>query len=212
MALLLLPAFDLGVFPANDLVHDRYFYLPSFGAALLVGLALEKLAHGTVVFRLPQKWLLATLFLLVLLAYGTANASSYWIDDYILFEHAYQSAPANGVARNNYAVELGRRGRFSEAMPMLKQLLQEQPNNWLANYNFARLSYQQGDLRLAEKYYIRAIQIDPSAPDSLMQLGLVELQTSRPTLAEDHMRRAATLRPTEAKFSFWPWDSAGATR
>ena len=110
--------------------------------------------------------------------------------------------PANSVARNNYAVELGSRFRFSEAMPMLKQLLQEEPNNWLANYNFARLSYQLRNLPQAEKYYIRAIQIDPSAPDSLMQLGLVEMQTGRMAQAEEHMRRATSLRPSEPNFHF----------
>ena len=47
MVLLLLPAFDFSVFPANDLVHDRYFYLPSFGAALLVGLSAGKISAGS---------------------------------------------------------------------------------------------------------------------------------------------------------------------
>jgi protein O-mannosyl-transferase len=202
MSLLLLPAFDLPVFQVGDLVHDRYFYLPSFGAALLLGLALDKLSRGPLVFGVPQKWLLAMLLLLALLSYGTAVASSYWIDDYILFQHAYQSAPANVLVRNNYAVELGRRQRFSEAVPMLKQVLREQPNNWLANYNFARLSYQQRDLPEAEKYYLRAIQIDPTQADSFMQLGLIDLETARTAQAEANMRRAVSLRPTEPNFHF----------
>jgi len=202
MVLILLPAFDLVVFPANDLVHDRYSYCPSFGAALLVGLALGKLANGRLVFGMPEKWVLATLALLVLMAYGTANASSYWIDDYILFEHAYKSAPANGVVRSNYAVELGRRYEMTQALSMLRQLVQEEPNSWLANYNFARILYQTRQLPEAEKYYLQAVRIDPNAPDSFMQLGLLELQTNRPVQAEEHMRRAATLRPTEPNFHF----------
>jgi Flp pilus assembly protein TadD len=54
----------------------------------------------------------------------------------------------------------------------------------------------------AEKYYLQAVRIDPNAPDSFMQLGLLELQTNRPVQAEEHMRRAATLRPTEPNFHF----------
>ncbi len=46
MVALILPAFDLGVFSADDLVHDRYFYLGSLGASLLLGLVLERLATG----------------------------------------------------------------------------------------------------------------------------------------------------------------------
>ena len=180
-----------------------YFYLPSFGAALLIALALDKPhAHGTLIFGVPQKWLLATLALMVLLAYGTANASSYWIDDYILFGRAMQTAPRNGIVRNNYAVELARRQRFAEAMPMLKQLLDEQPNNWLANYNYARLSYQKGDMAVAEKYYTRAMQIDPKVAASYMQLGLIELESSRLPEAEANMRRSVALQPLDANSHF----------
>ena len=37
----LLPALDLAVFRGDELVHDRYAYVPSLGAALLIALAIE---------------------------------------------------------------------------------------------------------------------------------------------------------------------------
>jgi hypothetical protein len=152
MIIPLLPAFDVAIFQPGELVHDRYFYLPSFGAALLLGLLLEKLAKGTVIFGLPQKWLLALLVLLVPLAYGTANASSYWIDDYVLFQHNYYSDPGDATVRTNYAMELARRGLFFQATPIMQQLLRERPNNWLANYDYGRLRYEFHDMKQAEAY------------------------------------------------------------
>jgi len=84
----LLPALDLGIFPHGQLVHDRYFYLPSFGAALLAAMALEKLAQNVrapLVFGYPRAFAVAVLAVLILLCYSAANASSYWADDYIRF-------------------------------------------------------------------------------------------------------------------------------
>jgi Tfp pilus assembly protein PilF len=202
MAVLLLPTFDLGVFPAGDLVHDRYFYVPSFGAALLVGLALNKLASGPLVFGMQQKWLLTVAALAVLLSYSAANAASYWIDDYILFEHAYLYTPENTVVRNNYAIELARHWRFPEASAILRKLLQEQPNNLSANYNYAGLRYQFHALPEAEKYFTRATQIDPGSPDSYMHLAVIELDTGRPAQAEAHIRFALSIRPIQPSYHF----------
>lgn len=197
---LLLPALDLPNVP--ELVHDRYFYLPSFGACLLLGLLMERLAHGAVVFGLPRKWMLATLGLLVLLSYDTARATRYWMDDYALFEHSYQIAPKNTTVRNNYAKELEFAGDYSHALPMMESLLQEQPNNWLANYNLGQLLYELRVLPASRHYLERARELAPAMPESYIQLGLIDLKTNQLQDAEANMRRAVMLRPYEAPFHF----------
>jgi protein O-mannosyl-transferase len=202
MVVLLLPSFDVAVFPAGQLVHDRYFYLPSFGAALIVALALAKFAHGVPVHGVPQRWLLATLGLAVLLAYGTAMATRYWETDYSMFEHSYRVAPLNQYGRNGYAIQLAKHGDYEAAIPMLLQLLKEQPNTWLANYNYGRLNYDMGMLEPAERYLARAQGIDPRMPDTYLQLALVDMRFGRLDLAEGNIRQAVTLRPIEAGYRF----------
>jgi Flp pilus assembly protein TadD len=202
MALLLLPALDFAVFPPGELVHDRYFYLPSFGVALLAGLAAEKLAHGQLVWGLPRGLLMFVLAVMPPLSYGASTASNYWLDDYTLFEHARQVATKNVTARNNYAVELARRGDVFTALPILQDLLREHPDNWLANYNFARLSYQIGQMGGAKEYFERAEKIDPKMPDTYLQLGLIDLRYNRLEGAESNMRKAIALRPEEPNFHF----------
>ncbi len=202
MIVLLLPSFDVAVFPPGQLVHDRYFYLPSFGASLILALAMSKLAHGIPVFGLPQRWLLATLALVALLAFGTATAVRYWESDYTMFEHAYRVAPLNQYGRNGYATQLANHGDYGNAIPMLQQLLTEQPNAWLANYNFGRLNYEIGMFGPAESYLRRAEDIDPRMPDTYLQLGLVDMKIGRLDLAEGNMRQAVTLRPIEAGYRF----------
>jgi protein O-mannosyl-transferase len=198
----LLPVLDIAVLPQGDLVHDRYFYLPSFGASLILALALEKLAHGAPVFGYPRRLVLTTVVLTGLLAYGTANAASYWRDQYSLFEHAYRVAPNDVFVRVNYAIELGRRGDYEKAFPMLQQVLKEQPNNWLANYNLGRICYEVGLLPMSEMYLERTAQLNPDIPETYLQLGLIDMKTNRLVLAEGNMRKALARRPEEPTFLF----------
>ena len=203
VVVLLFPAFNIALFPQAELVHDRYFYLPSLGASMLLGLALEKLAHGTPpVFGLPRRWLLAVLPLLVLLSYGTANAASYWENDYVLFEHAYSLTPTNPTVRNDYAIVLAHRSDYGGAMTILQQLLKEQPMNPMANYNMGGVYYDMGIMPVAEQYFVRSIQLDPRAANSYLQLGMVDLKINRLDLAEQNLRSAVALRPEDSSFRF----------
>jgi tetratricopeptide (TPR) repeat protein len=198
----LLPVLDIAVLPQGDLVHDRYFYLPSFGASLILALALEKLAHGAPVFGYPRRLLLTTVILAGLLAYGTANAVSYWRDQYSLFEHSYKVAPNDVFVRVNYAIELGRRGDYAQAFPMLQQVLKEQPNNYLANYNLGRICYEVGLFPMSEMYLERTVQLNPDLAEAYLHLGLIEMKTNRLVLAEENMRKALARRPEEPTFLF----------
>jgi protein O-mannosyl-transferase len=202
MLLALLPALDIAVFPAGDIVHDRYFYLPSFGAALLVALAVDKLAYGPTIFALPRGLVLITLCVLPPLAYASATASSYWIDDYVMLDHARSIAPDNVTVRNNFAVEVADNGNLPAARPLMSDLLRDYPDNYLANYNYARFSYQVGDLAAAEQYFERARKIDPLLPEPYLQLGLIALKRNRVDAAEMEMRRAIAIRPMEPTFQF----------
>lgn len=175
MCAFLLPVFDLGVFPQGDIVHDRYFYVPSFGASLLLALALDRVSRGALLFGLPRRWLLATAVLLALLSYGTVNAMSYWATDFQMLDHAMLFSPHDPILRNHYSVGLAFLGRAS---------------------------YEQHDWPAAEMYLQRAAKIDPDAADNYLQLGMVDLNTGRPEQAESNFRTAVGLRPAEPMYRF----------
>jgi tetratricopeptide (TPR) repeat protein len=202
IAVPLLPAMNLSVFAQGEFVHDRYTYLPSLGAALIAGLALQQLCSGRLVFRMPQRLVLVVLAILLPLSYSTASASSYWHDDLVLFEHAHQVAPQNTTARNNYAIELSRSGDRGTAMTMLGDLVKEHPDSYLGNYNLGRLLYETNLLPAAEHYLRLSQKLDPSRPDPYLQLGMICVRTGRTDEAEAHFRRALSLRPDDATFHF----------
>jgi Flp pilus assembly protein TadD len=202
MSIPLLPALNLSIFPLGELVHDRYFYLPGLGAALLMALALQPLATGRLVFGMPQRLTLVILGLIVPLAYSTANASSYWADDYVLFEHARRVAPENAIAQNNYAIQLPRRGDYATAVTMLQRLVDQRPDYFLATYNLGRLLYELNLLAPAEHYLKKARAMEPELPDTYLQLGLISMKTNRLAEAESLFRRAVALHPRQPKFHF----------
>jgi len=199
---LLLPALDLFVLPEGELAHDRYFYLPSFGACLLLALAMEKLARGAMLAGLPRKWLLATLAVVTLLSYDTLKATAYWANDYRLFEHAYQVGPRSRKARDGYANELARAGDYSRAIPMMQELFAEQPNRWDANFDLGHVFYQLGQLSTAEPYLKRAQQLNPTVPFPYLYLGLTYLRMNRFQDAEANLRQAVFVRPYEPFLHF----------
>ena len=198
----LLPVLDFAVLPPGQLVHDRYLYLASFGAALLCALVLSMLATGPTSFGIPRRLLIPTLAIVVLSCYATADASSYWEDDYILFQHSYQLTPSNIVARVNYAIAVARRGDYMTAMPLLDSVLYEDPNNWLANYNLGRVFYEMGLYPPAEGRFLEVERLFPTNADNYLQLGMVDIKTNRPEQAEENMRRAVELQPSETAFRF----------
>jgi protein O-mannosyl-transferase len=201
----LLPVLDFLVLPSGQLVHDRYLYLPSFGAAFITALALSKLATGakaTSAFGIPARLLVPTLAIVVLCCYATADASSYWMDDYTFSQHSYEMAPTNVVARVNYAIALAGRRDYLPAMRLLDGVLYEEPNNWLANFNLGRVFYNMGLYRAARNRFEQVEKLYPTMPDNYLQLGLVAMKMNNPEEAEANMRRAVELQPDEATFRF----------
>jgi hypothetical protein len=199
---LLLPSLDLFVFPPGELAHDRYFYLPSFGVCLLLALAMEKLAQGPVLAGLPRKWLFATVAVVILLSYDTVKATSYWVNDYRLFERAYQVGPRSSKARNGFANELATAGDYPRAIRIMQELLAEQPNRWESSFNLGHVYYQLGEFSTAEQYLKRAQQLDPAMPFPYLYLGLTYLRMNRFQDAEANLRQAVFVRPYEPFLHF----------
>jgi hypothetical protein len=202
IAVPLLPAMNLSVFAQGELVHDRYSYIPSLGAAFIAGLALQPLCKGRLVFRMPQQLVLVMIAIILPLSYCTANAASYWVNDSVLFEHAHSMAPQNATARNNYALQVAISGDRGTAITMLGDLTKEHPDSFLGNYNLGRLLYESNILPAAEHYLREAQKLDPSMPDPYLQLGMICMRTGRMDDAEELFRLALSLRPDDAKFHF----------
>ena len=157
-------------------MRDRYLrYLPSFGAALLVALILDKLSQDVPLLGFPRRWLVTTAALAVLLSYATANATKYWATSYSVFDHAALFDPQDPILRNDFSITL--------------VLLGHQ-------------AYERGDWLAAEGLFQRAQQLSPAAADNYLQLGMVDMHTGRPKQAEANLRAGLALRPDVPMYHF----------
>ncbi len=109
----LLPLLRVGMFKADMLVQDRYLYLPSIGAAMLLGLLLEKVPGP------------AILALLTLMSCGCIREEQPWRNNLHLYERARETAPKSQLVRANLAREYAQLGRMQDVINLLVPLLNE---------------------------------------------------------------------------------------
>jgi tetratricopeptide (TPR) repeat protein len=196
----LLPVLDIAIFRPDELVHDRYFYVPSLGASLLIALSIEAIGKGGAkAFGQPVRLVTVTLALALLLALGTVRATSFWANDYTLFTRGNQIAPRNVTARNNLSLEWLKAGEIDRAQTMLERTMREHPNDWLTTYNVSRVQYLQREYHEAEISSRRAIQLAPDLPDPYVTLGQMQLKSNRLGDALNSMRRAVELNPYDPR-------------
>lgn len=188
-----LPALYSPALPARDMLHDRYLYLPLAGFAILLAMALERLAaagsRGVLI-----RWAVAGLLVTGYLA-GTLTQQLQWASDRRLYTKGIESAPDNIVVRDNLADALLAAGEFDRAFPLCVEVLRRDPNYWRANYHLAFLYYKTGHYAEAEKYFTRAIQIDPTDADEFINLGVVQIHEGRLDEALSNTRHAIQLSP-----------------
>jgi hypothetical protein len=186
------PVLVLSLLPKDDFLHDRYLYLPSVGASLLLAILLR----GFFPRRRPRASLLL-LFAASLgfMALSTLGQSFPWRNNHSLFSHAYAIAPSNPNAQMNLAVVLLEQKQYDRATNILLSVLQRDPNLWSANYNLGLAAYRQSDYAIAEKYLRRSIALDPSRPDQFLYLGMISFHRNDPAEANALLRRAISLDP-----------------
>ena len=197
----LLPALDTFVFSNGELVHDRYFYVPSIGASMLVALIIEKaLAGQPAVFGQPLRVVGAALAITAVLAFCTVWEVSYWKDNYTLYSRGHQVAPLNSTALNNLGGELIVQRVIELAQPLLEAGYREFPGDGRIVFNLGRLNYMERQYLKAEDYAREAIRLDPSTADSYILLGQILLKQDRAQEAIQTFRRAVELNPYDASY------------
>lgn len=167
VSLLILPlllTLNLNALNPGDFLHGRYTYLPLAGLMLLV-------AVGWHVAGNMQTPLLCVVGIVaVAYSYLTFVQQKQWKDDATVFTVAHQLAPHNAPVTQNVAnvhvqaaLDLDQEGRCQEAIPILKQVIQDYPENWYAWGGLGDCYVQSNDLVLAEQALHRAADLSKDA-------------------------------------------------
>jgi Flp pilus assembly protein TadD/Gpi18-like mannosyltransferase len=201
----LLPLLDLRILPLDEIVHDRYFYLPSVGAALLVGLVVDRWTRaprGADIFGFSAAQIAAALVLAATLGLLTVHESQPWANDYALYSRAYHLAPQSPHARLNYGAELMKRGDYDGGRVVLMEAMANDPKDWAPYMGLGRAAYEQGNYVEAQRWLHEAIQMDHDSADAYVNLGLTDLRMNHVKDAVGDMRTAAQIRPNDPTLLF----------
>jgi hypothetical protein len=192
----ILPVLYLRAFITGHLVHDRYLYLPSFGFALLIALALRHIRFGSTKV-LGQPVVQFALVGVISLAMGLdlIKATSIYANQAAL--SAYDDANLGPRPRSaqDKARDLWVRGRHDEALALYQKEWLTHPNDWLVNFTLGRAYYIAGKFSDADRYLSRAVQIDASRPESFFYLGLTKWRQGDLNAAAARVRQAISLWP-----------------
>lgn len=197
----LLPALDTFVFTSGQLVHDRYFYVPSIGAALLIALLIERAAKTRLgVFGQPTHVVVTGLALTILLASLSGWQVTFWRSDYALFSRAHQIAPLNANVLNNLGLELMSRNDMAGAQKLLETGYQNNPSDFHFPLNLGRLYYTKHDYQKAESLMLQAQKLAPDLADTYVFMGQIQLREQRLKEAQESLHHAVKLNPYSAAY------------
>jgi len=167
----LVPVLDVALLRFNALAADRYLYLPSVGFCVLAAVLLVRL---TELRQLRHAALAMVLGLAAVMGIVTACQAAPWENALLLYENALVVAPGNALAKTSLAAQLMLRGENDRARKLLLESYAIDSYAWATSFNLGCLNSMLGDLPQAERFFQRAIWLDPYNRNQFLQLGLTE--------------------------------------
>jgi tetratricopeptide (TPR) repeat protein len=197
----LLPALAFVQFQPEELVHDRYFYVPSIGASLLVALCLERaLASRRMVFGQPVRVVAGALTLTLVLAGCAIWTSSFWENGFTMYTRAHEIAPRNSAAASGLSEEYLNRKDFDRAEALLASVAGNSGGDSRFSLNLGRTQYFKRQYASAEENLRRSIALGPYVGEPYVYLGMIQLKQDHPREALVNLRRAVELSPLEPHY------------
>jgi len=200
-AINLLPTNSL--IPLEDVITDRWLYLPSVGFAVIVALAAEWIFRVKV--RMNKRAIKLVFFFLcglVVEFYGFATVlrNFTWTSYWTFWEDAVAKSPNKGRPYVGLGLALLNAGRIDEAIAEFKKAIQLNPRAGEAYLNLGHIYFKQGKLEEAIQAFQKAISLKPRlAPEGHNNLGAVYLQQGRKEEGIKELQLALKNRPLYAR-------------
>ena len=189
----LLPALYIpGV--GENVFAERYLYLPSLGAALL----LAWLAAAAVTQRPGLLPVLIAAFLVVAVVFsaGTVARNRVYKDDYTLWTDSVRKSPDAATPRYGLGYTLYAMGRTKEAIAELQQAVRLRDDVPKFHENLGNAYYRNGETDKAIEQYKAALALDPSNPLTWNRLGVAYGRAGRIPEAIRQFERALEIDPS----------------
>jgi len=154
----------------TEVAAERRMYLPAAAVLTLVVVGIESIAS-----RQASATRRVVLSLALLSAVTLAVVSRHRLRDYqstlAIWEDTYRKSPSHSTVRNNYARELIRVGRSSEAIPHLRAAIELRGDLPVPHYLLGFALVTAGDFAGAVPELRESLRLDPDSADARFVLG-----------------------------------------
>jgi len=180
----------------ENVMAERYLYLPSLGLTLTLCISVEPLKHV-----LGRRWMSSSFAtLLALLAFQTFRRNQVWQDEITFYEATSRASPRAAGIFNNLGAALLDRGRSEEATRAFEQSASIQPTPATLR-NLGRV--YAGSMRLedAVRVYEQAAGLFPSDGEIYAGLGEICLFQRDYAKASANFEKALNALPNNLRIS-----------
>lgn len=181
---------ESSLIPISDALFIHRLYLPMFGFALVLGIALHQ-----AVLRWKYPALLAAVLLVCVLSVVTFQRNQVWQDRITLWSDTVSKRPENPRAHNNLGQALEDEGHIQDAAKHYRKALALQPGYADAHLNLGLVLAKSGRLDQAGRHFVRAAERRPGLAKAHYNLGLVRQSQKELKEAGKHYQRALKADP-----------------
>lgn len=204
MLIPILPVLYIRVFPAWDIAHDRYLYLPSVGFCLLVALGLRRIReNGRSFLGAPFKQAIFALAIAAAYCATCLPDQMVWADDMRLYRRGVAVAPENVLPKLDLAIFLFQDAHdYRRAVALLQDVVTRQPDFWEGNYDLGFSYYLLGNNEASETYLSRAIQIQPWKAAQYAYRSVARMKLGKLEQAAADAQHALALDPNAQRYHY----------
>lgn len=203
MVVPLLPHLSTLVFTSDELIHDRYLYLPMAGVALLMAVLLmrtSQIAH----LPLPSRSVaLASALMLGILCLGTVAQNRQWRNEESLWSSAAAHAPNLRTVRVALGYLAEQREDLAGALREYEAALRINPDMIDALNNAAFVHAQLGRWDQASRYFERIVSLTPNKAVAHFNLSFAYAVQKRYEDAGLEQGMAIDLDPSGPRANEW---------
>jgi len=111
-----------------------------------------------------------------------------------VLQQAVSTYPTDADIKVSYAKALATNGKFEQALTIINQTLRPESPDWNALSVKGAILDQMGQNQTARQLYIQALSINPNVASLQANLGLSYAMTNELLKAEQHLRKAISMR------------------
>ncbi|MFQ5443901.1 MAG: tetratricopeptide repeat protein [Nitrospinales bacterium] len=188
----------LNIYPIGNPVAERYLYLPSAGAYMLLAGWVSRFSMSDAMVASKIKSLIPKLclaFILFCFVSLTIHRNFDWRDPDTLWQETAKVTPRSYLVLNNLGISYKGKGELADAVRVFQESIKINPQYARTYANLGLAYHEMGDHDLAVKTLSKGLQLDERNVYLLINLGKVKIDMGQEKEGLELLQRAIDVKP-----------------